>query len=313
MKISRAGILGARRIVGEVTVDSPSTRGGDFDVEVPLSLAWHRAINDFVTYLRAAGRPATTVRLRRQHLTQLQRAVAPTGPWDVGHDQILTWFGDQTWARDTRHSVRSSIRSFYAWAEEAGHVEVSPGWRLPSIPRRPPRPKPTPDTIYTETLGRVAPRERLAIRLCAEAGLRRGEVVVVHRRDLEHTLLGVVAGELLYGWTLTVHGKGERERLVPLNDDLALELLERCGDGFAFPGQIDGHMSPLWMGQMISAAFPAGWTMHSLRHRFATRAYAVDRDLLTVQELLGHASPETTRRYVQNDSARLRRTVAAIA
>lgn len=48
----------------------------------------------------------------------------------------------------------------------------------------------------------------------------------------------------------------------------------------------------------MAAALPPGWTAHTLRHRFATRSYAATRDLATVQELLGHAKPETTRLYV---------------
>lgn len=53
--------------------------------------------------------------------------------------------------------------------------------------------------------------------------------------------------------------------------------------------------------------------MHQLRHRFATRAYSVDRDVFTVQELLGHASPATTRRYVLVPRSALRATVKAVA
>lgn len=58
---------------------------------------------------------------------------------------------------------------------------------------------------------------------------------------------------------------------------------------------------------------PEGWTLHTLRHRFATRAYSIDRDLLAVQTLLGHASPVTTRRYVAVGEDRLRATVLAVA
>ncbi|MDQ2740537.1 MAG: site-specific integrase, partial [Actinomycetota bacterium] len=58
---------------------------------------------------------------------------------------------------------------------------------------------------------------------------------------------------------------------------------------------------------------PDQWTMHSLRHRFASRAYAVDRDVLTVQDLLGHASPATTQRYVQLPDDAKRRLIEAVA
>lgn len=36
-----------------------------------------------------------------------------------------------------------------------------------------------------------------------------------------------------------------------------------------------------------------------LRHRYATRAYGRTRDLLAVQRLLGHTSPDTTQTYVE--------------
>ena len=267
------------------------------------SIAWQHAKNDYTDDLRAAGRPATTIRLRRQHITQLARAVAAEDPWLVTARDLLDWFARETWARETRHSVRSSVRSFYTWAVDDGRLEQSPADRLPAVSRRPPRPRPTPDDVYREALAAVDDRERLALRLSAELGLRRGEVVLVHASDL-------LRGH--DGWSLIVHGKGDRERVLPITDDLAREVLERCGGGYAFPGQVDGHLSPLWMGQVISKALPPGWSMHSLRHRFATRAYAVDRDLVTVQELLGHGSPETTRRYILTDHDRLRRTVEAL-
>ena len=56
--------------------------------------------------------------------------------------------------------------------------------------------------------------------------------------------------------------------------------------------------------------YAAGWTAHTLRHRFATRTYAAARDLVAVQELLGHAKPETTRLYIETPPDSLRAAVA---
>lgn len=53
--------------------------------------------------------------------------------------------------------------------------------------------------------------------------------------------------------------------------------------------------------------------MHTLRHRFGTRAYALTSDLLLVQDLLGHSSPSTTRRYVAGNPQRARAAVEALA
>ena len=141
------------------------------------------------------------------------------------------------------------------------------------------------------------------LRLAAEAGLRRAEVAGVHTRDVV---------EDLGGWSLWVHGKGGRDRLVPLSRSLAVELRGHVERGYVFPGAVGGHLSPRWVGRIVAELLPGEVTMHQLRHRFATRAYGVDRDTFTVQQLLGHASPDTTRRYVAVPDERLRATVDAI-
>lgn len=141
------------------------------------------------------------------------------------------------------------------------------------------------------------------VRLAGELGLRRGEVARVHSDDVVTDL---------DGWSLVVHGKGDRTRLVPLSPVLAREL-RALPPGWAFPGDDGGHLSPRWVGKLVGRLLPPGMTMHGLRHRFATRAYHVDRDLLTVQQLLGHASPVTTRAYVQIGEQAKRRLVAAVA
>ena len=62
----------------------------------------------------------------------------------------------------------------------------------------------------------------------------------------------------------------------------------------------------------LSRLLGPGHTAHSLRHRFGTRAYAGAFDLRAVQELLGHASPATTARYVAVPSENLVNAVLAV-
>lgn len=264
---------------------------------------WASHIDAWCLSLRTAGRPETTIGLRRYHLTRLA-GVFGGSPWDVTCDDLTAWLGGQRWRPETRRSWRASLRGFYGWAVETGRASRNPVAALQPVKPSQPRPHPTPEDMWREALAKADPRALLMIRLAGLCGLRRGEVAQVHARDLERDLTG---------WSLLVHGKGARERLVPLPDALAAELRLACGAGYAFPGAINGHLSPARVGRIVSRLLPDGWSMHSLRHRFGTRAYAVDHDLLVVQALLGHASPVTTRVYVEIPNAALRRTVLAAA
>src|SRR5690625_4215234 len=272
-----------------------------------MKIQWSEAIGTWAVAMRGAGLAASTIATRTEHLRWLSQAV-DVDPWQVTTAMLVAWMGTRAWARETRRGVRSSLRGFYGWAYQAGHVPASPAAGLPPVKPAEPRPRPATDSDYRAALARANERDRLMLRLAAEAGLRRAEVAQVHERDMFQDL---------GGWSLVVHGKGERQRLVPLSPGLALALrtrLHQVGGGYAFPGDYGGgHLSPRWVGKVVARLLPAGVTMHALRHRFAPRAYAVDRDLLTVQQLLGHASPVTTRVYVQVPNEALRRTVLGAA
>ena len=218
-------------------------------------------------------------------------------------DQLVDWFQAQAWAVETRRGRRTTFRVFYAWAVEAGYVAVSPAAALPKVRPARPRPHPASDEAYRIALAAAGARERLMLRLSAELGLRRAEVAQVHSRDLVRDL---------DGWSLLVHGKGGRDRMLPMPARLARDL-RALPAGWVFPGDDGGHLSPRWVGTLVARLLPDGVTMHALRHRFATRTYEVERDMFVVQDLLGHASPVTTRAYVLVEHARMRATVEAAA
>lgn len=229
----------------------------------------------------------------------LARGIGVPDPWAITEEVLLRWWHAQAWSPETRRCKRASVRGFYAWGVEAGHIEQSPALRVPRVKPKQPKPRPADDRSYRLALLAGTARERLMLRLAIEAGLRRGEVARVHSRDLLPDLTG---------WTLRVHGKGGKERDVPLPAGLAAEL-RALPEGWAFPGDDGGHLSPRWVGTLLTRLLPDGLTMHTLRHRFATDVYDVTRDLALVQDLLGHASVNTTRIYVQVPTERLRGAV----
>jgi hypothetical protein len=51
------------------------------------------------------------------------------------------------------------------------------------------------------------------------------------------------------------------------------------------PRRFGGHLSPQWVGELVKQVLPDGYTMHTLRHRFASRAYRGTRNLLVRRKL----------------------------
>lgn len=264
--------------------------------------AWEPWMGLFVAELRAARRRPKTIGLRIYHLAQFART--HPDPLTVTRDELAHHLGDQEWSAAYAHSVRASLRVFFGFLHTHGHRGDNPAATL--LPVKVPRskPRPCPDHAIRAALESGSDRARLAIRLGAEAGLRRAEIAALRTTDV----LGSPGGYYLH-----VTGKGGHERQVPISDGLAAALLAspmRC----VFPRWDNTPIQPDSLGKLVSRALPDHWAPHSLRHRFATTAYQATRDLRAVQELLGHTSPTTTAIYtaVADDSLRFAAAAAVL-
>ncbi|KMM45617.1 hypothetical protein CWIS_09770 [Cellulomonas sp. A375-1] len=258
---------------------------------------WAAALTLYVRHRRASGTSEGTIRLHRHYLRHLARYVAE--PYAATTPQLEDALSVRRWSPETRKSARAAVRAFYRWAHAAGHVAADPSASLPAVRVPAGAPRPTPEDVLARALALADRRGRLMLLLAARGGLRCSEVAQVHTRDL--------AGSVLY-----VHGKGGKTRRVPVVDAELLYAI-RAADGWLFPGRTGGHLAPCTVGDLLGELLPDGWTGHTLRHRFASRAYAGTRDLGAVQDLLGHARPETTRRYVVVPDDHLVAAVAAAA
>lgn len=269
---------------------------------VPVHSLWDTS--RWVALQRAAGKPETTIGLRVYHISRAAKAIAPVGPDTVTVDDLAGWLGAQNWAPETRRSYRASLRSWFTWCQAAGLRGDNPGVALPTVTVPRGMPRPTPEAIYREALARASWRVGLMIELAAVCGLRRGEMAGLERRAVVRDLIG---------WSLVVTGKGGHVRRIPLPDDLARRLLG-LPHGFVFVSERDGQaLTAGHIGVLVTRALPVGWSCHTLRHRCATVAYHSTNDLRAVQELMGHAKPETTARYTLVRDDQLRACVAATA
>lgn len=281
-------------------------------------MRWASAIDEFSDWMIAAGFAQTTRDQYRYQLRRLAQAYPRRSPWHLRSAQLVAWLAAQRWSPETRKSYRSTLRVFYRWGIEAGHTKTSPADMLRTIRVPAAMPRPTPAAVSANAFAAATDRDRLILSLAAYAGLRRAEIASLRWDHVDSA-----------GARLLIKGKGGKVRAVPLHPRLATQLeaerarhaAGRHGSGYryngqvsayVFPGQAGGHITPNALGKAASAALGDGWGLHSLRHQFATRAYAGSRDLLALQTLLGHSKPETTRRYTEVSDAALADVIAGI-
>jgi site-specific recombinase XerD len=265
---------------------------------------WDELIDDWLIWLAAAGTSAATRKTRRSHVRSVARELQVTDPDKVATGELVGIVGRAV-SLEHRRGLRASLGSFYRWALVTGVVDADPAAGLPVVRPAVAAPRPVTDDVWANLAAITDARVALMIRLAGQAGLRRAEVACLHRDDL-------LAG--LDGPSLIVHGKGARQRVIPITAELATRIRRAAPwGGFVFPGKIDGHISADRVGHLVSAVMPAGWSMHQLRHRFATRGYAGTGNLRAIQEMLGHASVATTQRYTAVAAADLRAVCDAAA
>lgn len=209
----------------------------------------------------------------------------------------------------------SALKGFIAFArEQSGEDDTSPPrLRGPRVKKGLPRPV-TPDDAtnmadMVDALasdGWIGARDRAVLLLMYGAGLRIAEA------------LSLKAWDLPLGETLTVTGKGGKQRVVPL-----IPIVREAVAAYAkqCPWPMLPH-SPLFRGAkggalgqgMVQKAManarkamglPDSVTPHALRHSFATHLLGAGADLRSLQELLGHASLGSTQIYTKVDAAKL--------
>lgn len=272
-----------------------------------ISDKWTHALSDYLDYLLSMGCLDTTVGTRRQQLQMAGRRIGGD-PYTVTGPQLRAWFEQMRvgLATDTVRGRRTAMRGFYRWAVEQERMPgPSPALALPRVRPAPPRPRPAPDSVWGPAWAAADERELLALDLAGNHGLRRCEVVLVWpERDMFDDL---------DGWSLTVHGKGGKERIVPLTEGCARRL-RALGPGWAFPGGVDGHLSARWMGKLVNRLLEGDWTVHKLRHRAGSRwREESGGDMRLVADLLGHGDTKTTMIYTAVDDGRRRAVVRAAA
>jgi site-specific recombinase XerD len=222
-----------------------------------------------------------------------------------------------------RHLLASTV-NFEAMQEQARSAMGRGSYRAPRVDRRLPlvvvyvKTTPLPDPARFRSAHLEALRDRALILTLFSTGMRRDEVARLDRSDLDD------------GWAdqAIISGKGDKERVVFFSDDALAALrayLAARADSYspAFirhdrgRGQprargVNYRLSPLSVWKTVKkiallAGVPA--TTHDFRHAKATVLLNQGAKLSEVQDILGHASPETTKKIYAHYEVRHLRDV----
>ncbi|HYI98299.1 MAG TPA: site-specific tyrosine recombinase [Thermoleophilaceae bacterium] len=295
-------------------------------VQPAASRPHEHLVLDFVAHLEfERGLSRNTLEAYRSDLLQFGRFLDDRGltalsaaPADVA-DFLASLGGSDggTASPATVHRKSACLRSFYRHLRREELLDRDPTAEL-APPRRGRR---LPQVLSRGEVGRLLEspkgtepidlRDRALLELMYACGLRASEATGLAVTDVD-------LDELV----LRAHGKGSKERLVPVGRaaaDAVRRYLERgrpqvVGSGVEaclfvnFRGRaltrqglykiVRRHAEAVGLGDRMSP--------HTLRHTFATHLLAGGCDLRAVQEMLGHADVATTQLYTHLSSERLK-------
>ncbi len=291
------------------------------------------AIRDYLAHLRVErGLASATLDAYAADLRLFAAAPRVVGEWHAGPDAALRWLATQAasgLAATTLRRRTAAVRGFYRFTYGEGTIDRDVAGHL-DLPRQP---RHLPETLTVAEVERLldaasgpspdepaAVRDRALLELLYAAGLRISEALGLDRDHLA-----------LDGAFVRVIGKGDRERLVPVGE-VAIEWLRRYADGARPAWLALGHVAPAGGGPLFLTARgrrlarQAAWSIvkraaraagladrvspHTLRHSFATHLLEGGADLRVVQELLGHASINTTQLYTHLTGERIKEIYA---
>lgn len=262
------------------------------------ALASAREISRYLETLRSRKKSKTTIRTARSILN-IFAAITETPILDTNPDDVEKWMRVRSVSVSTGalRTQGSYIRGYFRWAIRHGLREDDPTllMDLPRAPRR--HPRPIRENTLREAIDAADPTMKAILSLAAMAGLRASEIAHLSWSE-------VWLGDQPQ---MKVVGKGGHEYQIDISPQLAEALIAVRRRGARRSGPViprldggHGHNTPVRISQMASKylhGLGIDDTLHSLRHRFVTQAYAHAKDLRAAQDAARHASPTTTAGY----------------
>lgn len=276
-------------------------------------------VKEYLTYIQVEkGLARHTLESYARDLARLERWTGKTGRLvgDLTRPDLRKWIAQLSREGLAPSSVAravSAARGFYRFLMLDGHIKHHPAEDLDT----PQKFSYLPKFLTEEEIDRLfsAPdvsteegiRDRAMLELMYAAGLRVSELVSLKQAELD-----------IHGGVVNCHGKGSKERRVPIGKS-AIHWLQQYGKvraaygKAAHPNLFLSRGKPLtrqlaWsiIKRCAATAGISGVSPHTLRHSFATHLLQHGADSRSVQALLGHSDISTTQIYTHITDQHLR-------
>jgi site-specific recombinase XerD len=270
------------------------------DVAPSTVVAYSRDIGAFITWAGRTGRDG------------------PEGVDRLLLRRYLAYLTTRRYARRTVARKVAALRRYFTWLRRDGTMDVDPSVRL-SAPAGDGR---LPRVLTMTELDTLLDNPRAPVRQDPETIRLRDDAVLelLYGSGLRVAeLCGLSPGDVdLRRRLVKVWGKGSKQRQVPLSEPAADAIKAWLSRGRSrmenddtpadalFLNQRGRRLGPRDVRRILDHRAAAPTHPHALRHSYATHLLDGGADLRVVQELLGHASLQTTQIYTHVSKEHLR-------
>jgi site-specific recombinase XerD len=261
------------------------------------------SIEQFRSTLSARGRSEKTTKGYCSDLgILLQELEEETIPMEDYEEVGMNWLqaNRKRVAAKTTGRRLTSLKSFAKWA---GWGDLFREYSAPVPPKGDPHPLPEGiDGVRRLISVCRNDKQRALIAMCGLVGARVSEALICTPADFDLNSNAVV-----------IHGKGDKERVVPVSPEAMEILMPAITKAFIEGGSVvalrDRYARRCISELGVKAGLKRHISSHDLRATYATEIYNNTLDLRLVQELLGHSNSSTTEIYTKVHGAKMQAAV----